>query len=959
MAETTDVFISSTSEDLKDYRAIATHVIQRLGMRPIGMEDFPASPDDAITLCKAKVDEAEVYLGIYAHRYGWQPFGEKSITEMEYDWAIENKLPPYIFMIDEDYSWPPKLIDKGKAYELLEAFKKKIKNTHVVKFFGDKDKFKEDLFFTLKDVRPTTTSLHPPQFDMPKLPAPYIAHRYSLLGERGLIGRQTELRWLTDWIVKKDSPLYGATMMHVVAIGGMGKSALTWKWFTEIAPQDMTPLAGRVWWSFYESDAHFENFIIRTLAYVSQTHTDEIKKLKPAQREQKLLDILNREPFLIVMDGLERILNAYARMDAAYLQDDDLDKKTANTVAGALGLPESAAESFTGQHRLRKTVDPRAGQFLRKLCGVKSSKVLVSTRLYPVDLQLMTGNPMAGNAAIFLTGLSDDDALELWRATGATGSREILQPLLKSFDNYPLLIRALAGEVNRFRGGPGDFDAWRAKNPTFNPASLPLADRKSHVLKHALTELGDQNRNVLRPLAAFRSPATYDALLSILVTDDFSENDLDNALNELEDRGLVGWDRGVNRYDLHPITRGVVWGNVGEADKQGIYANTESYFRSVPLKENWRDVESLEDLTPAIELYQALVGQGNYDDAGRFFYQRLSDPMLYRLSANRQRIELLEALFPDGLDQLPRRERPDGQAYVLNALALAYQNSGQVGRAVPLYRRKNKEIDEPRGDMKSVAVGLSNLADAARLSGQIKIAIESADQALTITRELGDRFQEGISLQWLGLAEAARGAWDAAETHLQASLAIFQELHEQQSAGLVNAFLAQVALWHGDAASAAPLADRAWQLAGVHHLEADFILAARLQGAAALALGNLETADERLHHALTRAKAVNYVQEELPALVGLASLARQWGNLALAREHLDDIWEFAEAGPFPLFHADAFNELARVELAAGNPSEARAAVQQALKYAACDGGEYTYKRGMLDAEAIRREIDEA
>jgi hypothetical protein len=50
-----------------------------------------------------------------------------------------------------------------------------------------------------------------------------------------------------------------------VAIGGMGKSALTWKWFNQIAPNEMKPLAGRLWWSFYESDADFENFLIRAL----------------------------------------------------------------------------------------------------------------------------------------------------------------------------------------------------------------------------------------------------------------------------------------------------------------------------------------------------------------------------------------------------------------------------------------------------------------------------------------------------------------------------------------------------------------------------------------------------------------------------------------------------------------------------------------------------------------------
>ena len=69
------------------------------------------------------------------------------------------------------------------------------------------------------------------------------------------------------------------------------------------------------------------------------------------------------------------------------------------------------------------------------------------------------------------------------------------------------------------------------------------------------------------------------------------------------------------------------------------------------------------------------------------FYERIEYATLYRLSASRQRGELLEALFPDGPDQLPRLSKPDDQAFTLNTLALAYQFSGQPGRAAPLYRR--------------------------------------------------------------------------------------------------------------------------------------------------------------------------------------------------------------------------------------------------------------------------------
>ncbi len=201
----------------------------------------------------------------------------------------------------------------------LEAFKARVKTAHVVNFFKSPQELQSQVINTLSQHRqPDLTAFHYVS-DIPEPPEPYIAHPYTLLQTPTLIGRQTELNLLTDWVAKPGSVLYQARILSVVAIGGMGKSALTWKWFHDIAPNEMHPLAGRLWWSFYESDATFDNFVIRALAYVSRRPQEEIQKLPPPDREAQLLSILDREPYLLVLDGLERLLIAYARMDAARL----------------------------------------------------------------------------------------------------------------------------------------------------------------------------------------------------------------------------------------------------------------------------------------------------------------------------------------------------------------------------------------------------------------------------------------------------------------------------------------------------------------------------------------------------------------------------------------------------------------------------------------------------------------
>src|SRR5262245_56889417 len=119
------VFISSTAVDLPEYRQAAIHACQRVGFVPLCMEEFPPDPRDAVAVCLSRVDEADAHLGIYAHRYGFVPEGsDVSLTEMEYDRALERDLPVLLFAVDEDHPWLPKAIEKGPGAERLEQFKR-------------------------------------------------------------------------------------------------------------------------------------------------------------------------------------------------------------------------------------------------------------------------------------------------------------------------------------------------------------------------------------------------------------------------------------------------------------------------------------------------------------------------------------------------------------------------------------------------------------------------------------------------------------------------------------------------------------------------------------------------------------------------------------------------------------------------------------------------------------------
>lgn len=369
------VMVSSTALDLPEHREEVMDACLRMGMHPVMMEHLTAGDTTAVEKSLAMVDGAAIYLGVFAYRYGHVPEENNpeqiSITEMEYDRAVERGIPRLIFLMDKSHTLTAADMEEETS-DPVEAARRKVKlaglkrragKERVVVSFKSPVDLRALVIQALVEYRtPDLMKFHYVS-DIPEPPREFIAHPYTLLQPHRLVGRQPELNLLTDWVAKPDSEVYKAHILNIVAIGGMGKSALTWTWFKDIAPQEMRLLAGRMWWSFYESDATFENFVTRALAYVTRRPLEEVQQTPAPDRETQLLTALDREPFLLVLDGLERILITYARMDAARLEDSQVGS----------------------QRNLRKTADPRAGRFLKRLSQVKNSRILVSTRLYPAD----------------------------------------------------------------------------------------------------------------------------------------------------------------------------------------------------------------------------------------------------------------------------------------------------------------------------------------------------------------------------------------------------------------------------------------------------------------------------------------------------------------------------------------------------------------------------------------------
>jgi formylglycine-generating enzyme required for sulfatase activity len=117
----TTIYLSSTYEDLKEYRSVVFEALRKASYEVKAMEDYVATDKRPIEECLADVAGADIYVGLFAFRYGYVPPAahgnpnKLSITELEFRQAERLKKPCLTFVVNESTPWPPKFDDARAA----------------------------------------------------------------------------------------------------------------------------------------------------------------------------------------------------------------------------------------------------------------------------------------------------------------------------------------------------------------------------------------------------------------------------------------------------------------------------------------------------------------------------------------------------------------------------------------------------------------------------------------------------------------------------------------------------------------------------------------------------------------------------------------------------------------------------------------------------------------------------
>ncbi|MCD4685835.1 MAG: DUF4062 domain-containing protein [Anaerolineae bacterium] len=261
MAHHLDVFVSSTSIDLRPHRQAVREAILDLLLYPIMMENFLAERISAVNKCRRAVDDAEIFVGIYAKRYGWVPTSEQggdgtnSITALEYAWAKARGIPMLCFVLDEECEWPdahPHVDKEPEKAALLKTFKGQVTNEFVIKKFTTSEDLRAHVVAALAHaVKDITGEEQERTVGVWRRPVgPSLAYNF--------VGRADDQQALTDLLADGEGPV-----TVVSGTGGIGKTFLA-QHMTH-ALKEQFP-GGVLWVSLGPEARHAETEVPRVLA---------------------------------------------------------------------------------------------------------------------------------------------------------------------------------------------------------------------------------------------------------------------------------------------------------------------------------------------------------------------------------------------------------------------------------------------------------------------------------------------------------------------------------------------------------------------------------------------------------------------------------------------------------------------------------------------------------------------
>jgi len=998
------VMVSSTFADFKQHRAALIAAISRQGLHPIAMEQDSALPTGTvIDASLQKVRDGAAYIGIIGAQYGTIPDSAEhnperlSLTELEFREARRLGRPVLLFIMGPEHDVKQRDVESDREKKRkLDAFREDAKRAaagspvhRVYKEFDSLSEFEVAAMQSVGELRrfldAQATAVGQPPVQaapgsaagdgIPAPPALYAEPRY--IGSHTFVGRAAQLANLNDWA----APAEGHPVLLFEAIGGTGKSMLTWEWAIRHARGARADWAGVFWYSFYEKGALMADFCCRALAYMTGQPLKAFQKKKQPELSELLARQLQARCWLLILDGLERVLVAYHRYDAAQLADEQAGRSDEI----ARRDPSSA-------------IRPLDDDLLRLLAAASPSKILITSRLVPRVLLNAASQPIPGVLHERLPGLRPADAEALLRSCGVRGDSGQMQDYLQRHcDCHPLVTGIVAGLINDYLPGRGQFDAWAADpghGGHLNFADLDLIQKRNHILAAALRVLPDASRRLLSTLSLL--PESFDyTMLSALNPHRPPEPEdgwlrkhlrkrkrsrpgastpqrwsdggstsgrmrpgrphtpetlaaagaLTATVRDLEMRGLLQYDRQIGRWDLHPVVRAVAFSGLRDQDRDNLGQQIIDHFSQRP-RNPYEQAATLEDLRDGITVVQTLFQMGRKREAWNALRGDLMNALTVNVEAYSEVLSLLRPFFSQGWSAPAEGLSEHDLGQLANDVAIALYEQGELMQSAELslvaLRTQVMAQDWPNvridlGNLSEHCYGLNRLALSERYS---LLALRLAE-ALGNPEDLFDARRNHLAV--LGVA----GRWDEAEEMWNQLDSMGRDLPryisrpgEAEQYRLEFMLFPQGRLTEEDLAAAERLARTGQNRKAVRRLH-------RLRGEWRLARGDHALAVESLQDAIRMAHESGFPDPGSETLLALARFHLK--QLPAAREEALRLSAGRDPAHLPL--AELWHALADTEQAAKH-------AKAAYRYAWADGEPYVRRYALDRAKTLLQQLGE-
>ncbi|HEV7129721.1 MAG TPA: tetratricopeptide repeat protein, partial [Ktedonobacterales bacterium] len=827
------VFISSTSVDLRAHRERVRDTLLSLGLFPVGMEQFGAQGSgDATSVSTSKVAGCDVYLGIFAWRYGYVPAGTPlSVTHQEYEEAARLGMPRYVLVADPATEAPdgpealyPAAVRDPEHCAELDAFRAELLRAHVVDFFTTP----EDLAVRV------ATALHSYilQLQREELAAGPRAPHTLPPRAAAFVGREAELPALCEMLRA------GRGSGQAVAIAGMagaGKTALAAEALHALDSDAGAFPGGTTWvrcegrsgqpgltWLYDQLLGAWNSTLAPEEAARARTPDEEIElreralsaRLQPAgqtpQSALVLLDHVERDLPLgralgtLAPLGISVLIAARHEPASPRLRLFPLD------VLGAAPATQLFAVRYAD----------RGGDWEPARDEAAAAAVVEALGRLPLAIELA-----AARAARAHTGVAAL-AGELTEADRLGRLRDPLEPtrgVRYAFEQSLALLNPIQRARFAALGLPDGPDWPRptierllsaAHGAAVDPASAPPGDDLEVLAALSLVGLAAPEGGaataprvrlhpLLRDLAReewARQPGeTQDACLSALlasVADLVHAQPDDFAVLAREEDLIAGTLRRAAQAGSQPREVGAVvtaldpYLDVGGHWRLGVELSTLQLAAYQALGDQagaatalnnrgylaqrlGRYAEATSDAEQALALRRALgdvAGQG----------ETLGN--LGALARSQGQTEQAGAYYEQALAL--RRESHDrqGEGTTLNNLGAVASDLEQLPEAVR-YHEQALELLREVGDRRGQGIALNNLGELASRMGRPDAAMRAYEQALTLLRAAGDRATEGAALNNLGNLARAQGQQEAAASYYTQALAIRRALGDRIGEG--------------------------------------------------------------------------------------------------------------------------------------------------------------------------------